>query len=61
MQDYGIIAQCRADGVGEYEQGFLTDKNRFVDRVEGAKIVLSRGQVTKLKYSSTELYSEDLY
>jgi hypothetical protein len=47
------------DGVGEYEQGFLTNKNRFVDREEGAKIwVKNRG---KLNYSDNELYSEDLY
>ena len=49
------------DGVGEYEQGFLTNFNRFVDRTEGAKIALNCGQIEKLNYSSKELYSEDLY
>lgn len=46
---------------GKYVQGFLTSKNRFVDRVEAAQIALSSNQIKKLKYSSTELYSEDLY
>jgi len=45
--------------VGEYEQGFLTSKNRFVDRKEGAQIHIANGG--KLGYSTVELYSEDLY
>jgi hypothetical protein len=45
--------------VGSYTQGFLTSKNRFVDRKEGAIIFQSYGGV--LKYSSDTLYSEDLY
>ena len=47
--------------VGEYVQGFLTNKNRFVDRKEGAKIALASGQIEKLNYSSKDLFSEDLY
>jgi len=46
---------------GEYVQGFLTDTNRFIDRVEGAKIALACGQIKELEYSKTKLYSEDLY
>lgn len=44
---------------GEHVQGFLTNKNRFVDRKEGADIWTKNGGV--LKYSTDELYSEDLY
>jgi hypothetical protein len=44
---------------GEHIQGFLTNKNRFVDRKEGAEIWVKTGG--KLKYSDNELYSEDLY
>lgn len=44
---------------GEEVQGFLTSENRFVDRKEGAKIHVSNGG--KLNYSTTDLYSEDLY
>jgi hypothetical protein len=45
--------------LGEHVQGFLTSKNRFVDREEGALIFIDNGG--KLKYSKTKLYSEDLY
>ena len=43
--------------VGEYVQGFLTSKNRFVDRVEGGIIHRSNGHPTDFE----DLYSEDLY
>ena len=46
------------DGVGEYEQGFLTNTNRFVGREEGAKIAFEFGQI---KEETTRLFSEDLY
>jgi len=52
------LRNCEA---GESVQGFLTDKNRFVDRVEGAKIALASNQITELHFSSDELFSEDLY
>ena len=45
--------------VGKYIDGFLTDRNRFVDREEGANIFISNGG--ELKYSKTKLFSEDLY
>ena len=44
---------------GDHIQGFLTNKNRFVDRKEGAEIWIKNGG--ELKYSTDELYSEDLY
>ena len=46
------------DGVGEYEQGFLTNTNRFVDREEGGQIAFVAGQTEDLR---TTLFSEDLY
>ena len=61
----GIIAQHvtlmgkRAAEMGEYEQGFITSENRFIDRKEGMKIASDGGQV--LSYNSGQLYSEDLY
>lgn len=39
-------------------QGFLTNKNRFVDREEAAKIAYEAGQTEKLL---DKLFSEDLY
>jgi hypothetical protein len=48
------------DAAGESVQGFLTSYNRFVDRAEAAKIfTASTGK--QPKYSTIELYSEDLY
>lgn len=44
--------------VGKSIQGFLTSKNRFVDRTEAAEIARSAGQVSS---HVTYLYSEDLY
>ena len=41
-------------------QGFLTNLNRFVDRIEGAQIALDNGQITELQYGK-RLFSEDLY
>jgi hypothetical protein len=46
------------DCSGEHEQGFLTNKNRFVDRVEAAQIAFAAGQTEDLR---TRLFSEDLY
>ena len=39
-------------------QGFLTNKNRFVEREEAAQIAFEAGQITQHKIV---LYSEDLY
>jgi len=46
---------------GQHPQGFVTDTGEFVDREQAAKIALECGQIEKLKYSSTLLFSEDLY
>jgi hypothetical protein len=46
--------------VGEYIQGFLTNKNRFVDRIEARKIAFEMNQV-KETINSKKLFSEDLY
>lgn len=42
-------------------QGFLTTKNRFVDRVEGMKIAKENNQIIREYGSGDELYSECLY
>lgn len=44
---------------GEYVQGFLTDRNRFLDRKEATKLWV--GQGNKLEYQDNQLFSEDLY
>lgn len=45
---------------GESEQGFVTNKNRFVDRVEGLKIAREANQLIA-ETTFNELYSEDIY
>jgi hypothetical protein len=51
------------DSVGDYEQGFLTSHNRFVNRLEGMEIAISQNQVQKenLYNPLIGLFSEDLY
>ena len=50
------------NSVGEYEQGFLTNKNRFVDRKEGAEIAINANQIKDLeRFNPNQLFSEDLY
>lgn len=42
--------------------GFLTNKNRFVDRKEAAELALMNGQTTLERIRKIDfLYSEDLY
>ena len=47
----------------DWEQGFLTNKGRFVDRKEAMKIAKEQGQVIRLSGSPNAdiLFSEDLY
>ena len=43
-------------------QGFLTNKNRFVDRIEGMKIAIESGQVKEGETRKEKwLFSEDLW
>ena len=42
------------------EQGFITNRERFVGRIEGADIALRAGQISALQWPPY-LYSEDLW
>lgn len=42
------------------EQGFVLEDGSYIDRIEGAKLALTTGQVKKL-IAPPRLYSEDLY
>lgn len=53
--------QLAADGVGETEQGFLTNTNRFVDREDAYVIAEKMGQLNDRSHTVGVLYSEDLY
>ena len=53
------LAQHQA---GDEVQGFLTNKNRFVNRIEGLEIAFDAGQLINLdKQREGMLFSEDLY
>ena len=51
--------------IGESVQGFLTNRNRFVDRTEAFKIAKEANQILEdsgvYNFSSAKLFSEDLY
>ena len=46
---------------GKSEQGFLTNKNRFVDRVEGFHIAKESNQLLDKNKKNEYLFSEDIY
>ena len=50
------------DGVGEHQQGFLTSKNRFVDRHEAMKIAFEANQVDEsiVYYEKSEPFCKGL-
>jgi hypothetical protein len=52
--------QFGEDCSGESVQGFVTNKNRFVDRSEAMQIARSANQIIS-DTTFKELYSEDLY
>jgi len=43
------------------EQGFVDDEGNFLTREEAAIVAIKCGQIKKLKYHKTRLFSEDLY
>ena len=47
----------------DYEQGFITNKGRFVTRDEALKIAKEQGQIIRMSGSPNPdiLFSEDLY
>lgn len=52
--------QFGENAAGESEQGFITNKNRFVDRIEAMTIARAANQIIS-DTSFPKLYSEDLY
>ncbi len=62
IQNRGKKAIKRDDGLTQ--QGFITSRNRFVDRVEWLRLQKEAGIPSadpSGEYRSNELYSEDLY
>jgi hypothetical protein len=62
LRHHNCLATMAALGlrIKDGEQGFLTSKNRFVNRHSAALIARSAGQVD-FKGSSKKLMSEDIY
>lgn len=44
-----------------HEEGFVTSKDRFVDRYEAIEIAKANGQFEGSDVSTNQLYSEDLW
>jgi len=62
IRQMNIITGLKQHEASNEVQGFLTSKNRFVDRLEAAKIASDLGQIiTEGVTSVSRLYSEDLY
>jgi hypothetical protein len=62
MYSMVAITGLRSCEVGNHIQGFLTNKNQFVDRKEGLRIALEAGQVLDISnIRGNNLYSEDIY
>ncbi len=58
----GTVKERQDFGIFEKEQGFLTNRNRFVGRVEAGKIALACGQIKELKFFGGKMMdSSDLY
>jgi hypothetical protein len=53
--------QFAEDGVGDHEQGFLTNLNRFVNRQEAWIIAENANQIINVSGGKGTLYSEDIY
>lgn len=66
LRHHNCIAQyCdlgfRSNGYREVEQGFYTNKNRFVSRAEAKEIAIKAGQLRRNATISKTLTSEDLW
>lgn len=56
-----VMAGKKQSEAGEEIQGFLTNKNRFVDRTEGKTIAMKALQLKAGVSIKGQLFSEDLY
>ncbi len=55
---YTILAKLGIEYKGICEQGFITSKDRFVNRYKGSRIAFKAGQISEI---SDSLISEELY
>lgn len=57
VRENGVIISRIIGG----EQGFVTLSGDFLTREQAAEHALKTGQIAKLKFSKTQLFSEDIY
>ena len=50
-------------GIGslDFEEGFITNKGRYITRQEAMQLALSNNQIRRTVANDTQLYSENLY
>lgn len=58
IHQHVILLGKKQSEMGKYEQGFITNTNRFVNREEAAIIAFLSSQINEPK---KQLFSEDLY
>lgn len=60
-----LMLACRTDindnSTRTEEQGFVTSKHRFVDRLEARKIATAANQLTERDSKLPQLFSEDVW
>lgn len=61
---HDVIREMAKRGFGPecmHNQGFVTDKGHFVDRIEGLEIAKSADQIVTKTYPDWMLFSEDMW
>lgn len=58
---YGQYIKQLKDNGFEETQGFLTNTNKFVNRIDGLKIAINANQILKKNPCYEKLYSEDMW
>lgn len=72
LRHANIIAICKSltgkrtvniakDGAGDFEHGFLTSKNRFLNRKEAMELAKKNNQLIDRSGGGEHLFSEDIY
>jgi hypothetical protein len=57
---YDLVVNKKASLPLDGEQGFIDEKGKFLSREDAATHALACGQIEKLKFCTSRLFSEDL-
>ena len=58
---HDLIWVCTEWDQSKFEQGFLTDDNRYVDRIEAKQIAIANNQLLPRAGNLDALFSEDVW